>query len=288
MPEISLQAYLAEIRQQIRTGEADAAVAHCRHILTHYPMYLPVYKVLGEAYLEKGDYACATHFFQSVLSADPEDADAWVHLSALSDDLGEIEQATWLMERAFEVQPGSAGIRNLLRQLYSRREGVERTRVSLTPGALARLYAAGGFHKRAIEELKTLLADAADLSPLHIAYLEVALARAFWNTQGMAHMAEQVCQSLTEKLPNCLAANLIMSQIRLSAGLETEATPYLKAALAMDPEGRAARDLLGAQSPFPVTEVRVPRFEPPAEVEISGELPAVAAEEGSVAWPQQC
>ena len=200
MPPLSLKKYIARITEQIESGEIDEAMSHCRYILSHHSMYLPAYRLLGHACLEKGDYAHATHFFQSVLCADPEDADAWMNLATLSEDLDELEQATWLMERAFELVPGSAEIRNRLRQLYNRRDGVERARVKLTTGALARLYAAGGFHKRAIRELERLLQDTARPSPLRIAYLEVALAKALWNTKGMLPMADRICRSLLDKL----------------------------------------------------------------------------------------
>ncbi|MBL7200960.1 MAG: tetratricopeptide repeat protein [Anaerolineae bacterium] len=265
MAQIGLRAYLDRIVQQIQTGQSEAAIAHCRHILTHYPKYVPAYQLLGRVNLERGEHAYASHFFQSVLSADPENTDAWMSLATLSDDLGELEQATWLVERAFEVEPGSAPIRDSLRRLYSRRDGIERTRVKLTSGALARLYAAAGFHKRAIEELEKLLADPSGLSPLHVACLEVALAKSFWNTEGMAPMAEQVCRSLLDKLPNCLQANLIMGQIRSRAGLEEEAAPYLRVALALDPEGRIARELFGEQSPLAVTDLQIPYQEAAAE-----------------------
>ena len=103
MPQIGLKEYVDEVTLKVQDGQVEEAIAHCRHILSHYPLYLPVYRLLGYASLEKGDYAHATHFFQTTLSADPEDADAWMNLARLSDDLGELEQATWLMERAFEI-----------------------------------------------------------------------------------------------------------------------------------------------------------------------------------------
>ena len=261
MPQVSLKEYAASIAQMIQGGNVDTAVAHCRHVLSHYPKYLPAYQLLAHACLEKGDLAHASHFFQCVLSVDPEDADAWMNLALLSDDLGELEQATWLMERAFDVVPGNAQVRNHLRQLYTRRDGLERARIKLSGGALARLYAVGGFYREATEELRKLLQDGTDLPPLHVAQLEVTLARALWHIQGMAPMADQVCQSLTSRLPNCLQANLIMAQIRSSAGREGEAEPYLAVVRSVDPEGSHAFDLLGDRSPVPQTAVEIPYLE---------------------------
>jgi tetratricopeptide (TPR) repeat protein len=255
MPQVSLKEYAYKITQHIESSKIEEAIAHCRHILSQYPKYLPAYRLLAHACLEKGDFAHANHFFQCVLSGDPQDADAWMNLAILSDDLGELEQATWLMERAFEVKPGNAQIRAHLRQLYSRRDGVERTRIKLSKGALAQLYAAGGFYKRAIEELESLLETSPTLPPLHIAYLEVALAESLWYTEGMSPMADRICQSLVEKFPNCLQANLIMGQIRWSAGMEQEARPYIEIARMLDPEGAFAYQMFGDQSPLPRTPV---------------------------------
>ncbi len=265
MPDLSLHEYIERIAQQIQDGSVDEAIAHCRQVLSHYPKYVPAYRQLGRACIEKGDYAHAVHFFQCVLSADPEDADAWMNLAVLSDDLGELEQAIWLLERAFEIAPGNAEIRAMLRDMYNRRDGVERIRIELTRGALARLYAAGGFYRLAIEELEGLLRESNGASPLYIACLEVTLARALWNADGMVPLADRVCRSLLEKLPNCLVANLIMGQIRLEAGVKEAAAPYLRIARALDPEGRVAYELFGDRTPVPLQDIRIPYLEYRAE-----------------------
>ncbi len=264
MPRIGLKKYGEEIRQTIQKGDIDQAIAHCRHILSYYPMYLPAYRLLGNACMEKGDYSYATHFYQSVLSADPEDAHAWSRLSILTEDLGELEQATWLMERAFEVNPGNAEIRGLLSQLYRRRDGVDRPRLKLTPGALARLYAKGGFYQRAVDEINKILATSG-LATLYIAYLEVALAEALWHTENMLAMADNIAQRLLTKLPNCLKANLIAGQIRWAAGKRQEAQQFLKTALALDPEGYIAYQMFGEHSPIPVTDIEIPYLEREAQ-----------------------
>ncbi len=276
MPQIGLKQYVDEVAREIEHRELDAAIEHCRHILGFYPCYLPVYRLLASASLEKGDYAHAAHFLQSLLSADPERADAWADLATLSDDLGELEQAIWLMERAFEIEPGNAEIRERLRALYKRRQGVDHPRLKLTPGALGRMYAVGGFYRRAIYELQRLLESRAGLPPLHVAFLEVALVKAFWNADDMEAMAESVCQSLLGKLPNCLQANLVMGQILLSRGQAAEAESYLAVARSLDPEGRAARDLFGDQSPIPFEHIEILHLEPGREVTVV-EQPSTAA-----------
>ena len=284
MPQIGLKQYVDEVARAIEHRELDAAIEHCRHILGFYPCYLPVYRLLASASLEKGDYAHAAHFLQSLLSADPERADAWADLATLSDDLGELEQATWLMERAFEIEPGNAEIRERLRALYKRRDGIDHPRLKLTPGALGRMYAVGGFYRRAIYELQRLLESRAGLPPLHVAFLEVALVKAFWNADDMEAMAESVCQSLLGKLPNCLQANLVMGQILLSRGQAAEAESYLAVARSLDPEGRAARDLFGDQSPIPFEHIQILHLEPGREITVVEQPSAAAVPVEDTSW----
>lgn len=287
MPQTELKQYTDEIARLIDDGQVDAAIEHCRHILGFYPRYLAVYRLLAQASMEKGDYAHATHFLQSLLSADPENADAWADLAGLSDDLGELEQATWLMERAFEIEPGNADIRDRLRDLYKRRDGIDRPRLKLTPGALGRMYAVGGFHRRAIHELQRILESRPGLPPLHTAYLEVALARSFCSAQDMEDMAERVCHSLLDKLPNCLQANLMMGQILWSRGQAEDAEKHIELARALDPEGRTAQKLFGDRSPIPFERVEIPHLEVGEEATVVAPAQVPAAPVEDTSWLDQ-
>jgi tetratricopeptide (TPR) repeat protein len=280
MPQYSLTEYTTKIAEQLANGQVQEAIAHCRHILSHYPQYLPAYKLLAQACLEQGDHAQANNFYQAVLSANPEDADAWMNLALLSKDLDELEQATWLMERAFEIDPGNSEIREQLRQLYSRRDGVERTRIKLTPAALARQFAKGGAFGRAVRRLRKILDASPDLPPLQVAVLEVTLAEALWHQSGKAAQAQQVCESLLEKLPTCLQANLIQGQILSSMGRTQEAKPCLSTAQRLDPEGQFAHGLLGDQSPLPLTRVEISYLEY-QEAEVAEAQPATTEAEDS-------
>jgi tetratricopeptide (TPR) repeat protein len=261
MSQLSLSEYKQEIAEQIENGYIDEAIAHCRHVLSRYPRCLAAYKLLAYACLEKGDFAHANHFFQCVLSANLEDAEAWVSLALLAEDIGETEQAIWLLERAFEASPGDTRVREMLRQLYMQRDGSERTRIKLTPTALARLYARGGFYQRAIRELEKILQESSSLTRLQVAALEVSLAKALWNTEDRASLADPICESLLHKVPSSLQANLILGDIRANAGRHQEAEPYLQIARMLDPEGELAYELLGYRSPLPRSRVEVPRLD---------------------------
>ena len=204
MPQYSLSEYTTKIAALIQDGQIEEAIAHARHILSHYPRYLPAYSLLARASMEKGDLSHASHFFQSILSANPEDADAWMNLAQLSDDLGEIEQAAWYMERAFEIEPGNSRIRERLRQLYSQRDGVERTRIKLTPAALARTQARSGSFRRASQKLQRILKTSSNLPPLQIATLEVALARCALEPKHQGDLRQTKCAAACCK--NCPSA----------------------------------------------------------------------------------
>jgi tetratricopeptide (TPR) repeat protein len=258
MPQYSLSEYTTRIAALIQDGQIEEAIAHARHILSHYPRYLPAYSMLAHACMEKGDLSRASHFFQSVLSANPQDADAWMNLAQLTDDLGEVEQAAWYMERAFELDPGNTSIREQLRELYSRRDGVERTRLKLTPTALALTQARSGSFRRASQKLQRLIEAAGDAPPLQVATMESALAVALASQEAETSRVDQVCASLLEKLPQCLQGNLVRARIYASAGRKEEGLPFLNAARRLDPEGEFAFRILGTQSPLLQASVEIP------------------------------
>jgi tetratricopeptide (TPR) repeat protein len=242
----------------IEDGRIEETIAHARHILSHYPRYLPAYSLMARASMEKGDFSRASHFFQTILSSNPEDASAWMNLAQLSDDLGEVEQAAWYMERAFEIDPGNGLVRERLRQLYSQRDGVERDRIKMTPAAIARTQARSGAFRSASKRLQRILRTEPNLPPLQIAALEATLARALLNQRARASQADEVCKSLLQKLPRCFQANLIRARIYASANRAQEGAPYLDVARELDPEGSFAFSLLGPQSPLPQTRVEIP------------------------------
>jgi len=64
MSDIRLQDYVAKIKTLIRNGQHDEAIAHCQHILTHYPKHIETYSLLGEICLEKEMYRESIEFFQ--------------------------------------------------------------------------------------------------------------------------------------------------------------------------------------------------------------------------------
>ena len=132
MANISLRAYYREIEELIGHGRIDEVISHCRHILKFYPKDVSIYRLLAKAYLESQRFSDATDIFQRVLSVIPDDFVAHVGMSIIREDEGNMDAAIWHMERAFEVQPSNSAIRDELRRLFGRRDGMEPPKIRLT------------------------------------------------------------------------------------------------------------------------------------------------------------
>ncbi|MFN2269960.1 MAG: tetratricopeptide repeat protein, partial [Anaerolineae bacterium] len=262
MAEISLQEYYEQVEEMIDQGRYAEAVANGKHMLGTYPKYVAAYRLLGRAMLEARQDDHAVDMFLRVLSADPEDMLSWVALSEVYDRQDDLNAAVWCLERAFELSVDNQLLGEELRQLYGRRDGAEPERTELTRGALARLYLKGDLLSRAVSEFRALLAE----QPGRVE-LEVALAEALWRNEQRLE-ASEVCQSILDKLPWCLKANLILGEIWVSSGRE-EGQSYLRRAEALDPANLMAKALFGEASPLQprVAEIVPLEYRPPTEEE---------------------
>lgn len=254
MAEISLSAYRELISERIEQGHWAEAVAHIKHILTHYPHWIDGYRLLGEALLEARQEERAIEMFRRVLSADPEELMAWVGLSECYDRQGNLDAAVWHMERAFELTSDNAAVEQQYRRLLERQGGVEIRRVQLTPVALARLYLRGGLLARAVNQFRALAAKHPERMDVRVAFAE-----ALWrNNQRLE--AIETCQQILDELPYCLKANLILGEIWSRSGQE-EAQFYLQRAEALDPENMRAHEWWETFPLLPKREVLVSQLE---------------------------
>jgi tetratricopeptide (TPR) repeat protein len=282
MAEISLRKYCDEVRGLVEAKRVDQAIAICRHILQHHPHYLEAYRVLGQVCLQGRDLEEAKRQFQRVLSADPEDFTARVGLAKANEGRGDIGEAIWQMERALELSPGNAEVRQELQRLYGQRDGVTPTRLQLTRGALGRLYAQGQLFPQAIQEFQSVLAEDPDRVDI-----QVALAETYWRS-GQKLPAVEACQSILEKLPECLKANLILGYVWHQGGHGDEAEKRLQVARALDPENAVAQKLFGADPLFSPQEVKISRLEEAPTVSPRLAAPAEeSAEPSTLDWLRQ-
>ena len=250
--QITLEAYGDEVNALIRNERNDEALAICKHILRYHPKHVDTYCQMGQVYLVQGDLDGAKDLFLRVLSADPENAVAHVGLADVFEQQNMNDEAVWHLERAYELAPSDPGINKELLRLHAQVDGRARPRLKLTSGALARLYVEQGLFSQAIQEFRAIVAAAPSRFDARI-----ALAETLWHTGRMREAAE-IAQNLLETLPYCLKANLFLGTAWKESGLP-ESDIYLQRAQELDPANRIAQQLLGARSPLPLNQVRIPR-----------------------------
>ena len=224
-----LRSYIREIEKHIESGRNDEAIAHCRYILESYPKYADTYRLLGKAFLESQRYGDAADIFQRVLSSIPDDFVAHVGMSIIREDEGNLDEAIWHMERAFEIQPANSAIQDELRRLYGRRDGVEPPKIRLTRGALARMYYKGGLYQQAIAETRTALAENTNRLDLQVLLAEI------YAKTGQRAEAADTANSILKKIPYCLTANQIMATSLSGTERDQEAQVFRQRLNKLDP-----------------------------------------------------
>lgn len=255
MGEISLREYVREIEKHLDNGRFEEAIAHCHHILTAYPKYLEAYRLLGKALLEEQRYGDAADVFQRLLSAIPDDFVAHAGMSIVREDEGNLEEAIWHMERAFDVQPSNAAIQEELRRLYRLRDGVEPPRIRLSRSALARMYLRGELYPQAIAETRAALTE----TPQRLDLL-VLLAEAYLKAGQLAEAAETAKQIL-RRLPYCLVANQVMFTVFTASSQKSEAATYYQRLRQLDPYYGLISESTPTPEQIPDVAIRLEKLE---------------------------
>ncbi|MEN6300491.1 MAG: tetratricopeptide repeat protein, partial [Anaerolineaceae bacterium] len=276
MATISLRAYNHEIEEMIAHNQFDQAIAHCRNILKSYPKHIDTYRLLGKAFLENQRYGDAGDIFQRVLSSFPEDFISHVGMSIIREDEGNLDDALWHMERAFELQPSNNAVQGELRRLHGKREGVEPSKIRLTRGALAHMYIRGDLFPQAIAELKIALTE----DPTRFD-LQTSLAKAYYLSGQLAEAAK-ISNEIINKLPYSFEANRILAEIYKKSDRKEEAQPYLEKLFELDPYFAYVTDNI--PTPEQVNEEAVTleklEWQPGTPMPVSSSQPAWAASIG--------
>ena len=229
MAKISLRIYRNEIENLINRGQLEEAIAHCKYILTIYPKYVDAYRLLAKAFLESQKYSDAGDIFQRVLSVVPDDFISQIGTSIVKENAGDLDGAIWHMERAFETQPSNTPVQQELKRLYGRRDGVEPLKIRLTKGVLVRMYARSRLFPQAIAEAQAALAE--DPSRTDI---ELILAQMYFQSNQKLDATESASKVVT-KLPFCLEANRILSEVLLNTTRSEDARKYRERVNSLDP-----------------------------------------------------
>jgi tetratricopeptide (TPR) repeat protein len=206
MGTTSLRAYNREIDSIIDQGSLDEAITHCLHILSKFPKHIETYKLLGKAYLEKGQTSNASDIFLRILSSVPDDFIAHVGMSVIREEEGNLGAAVQHIEKAFEIYPYNSEIQMELKRLYGKRDGLEPPKIRLTQGALARIYIRGDLLKQGIKELRSALIDAPSRYDLKTLLAET------YSTNDQLANAIDLASDILKNYPFNLTANRILAK----------------------------------------------------------------------------
>jgi tetratricopeptide (TPR) repeat protein len=222
--KISLQNYLNNVDQMLDDNQFNDVVQHCLHILKLYPRHLDTYRALGKAFLGLRKNIEAIDLFQRVLSAEPNDLYAHVALSDMYRTEMQADLSNWHLQRALELDPYNEAIQEEYRDVFFTEEDDDFSakRIPLNDPALGKIYLRGELFDQATAVLQKSLAE----SPERVDQ-EVVLAEAMWR-EGNYNDAEAVCHQILEKLPYCLTANAILSDIWLKENRISAAQPLLR------------------------------------------------------------
>lgn len=223
MATITLYEYFPKIDELIDERRFEEAIAHCRHILKHYPRHVDTYRAFAKVLLEQGDFNGAVDLLHRVLSADPNDFIAHVGLSmAYQEETETLPQSIWHLERALELKPYNVALQEELAELYARIDTAVPERIAPSQGALARLYLESEMYPAAIDELRLALEKNGDRIDL-----KVLLAETLWRANQRVEVVA-LCLEILDMLPNCIQANAILAETWLQTGRTAEAQVYLK------------------------------------------------------------
>lgn len=204
MEQKPLRSTLAALEQQLHIGQAQAVVSSAQEILKRFPKNLATYRLLGQAYLESRRYSEAAEIFLRLLSSLPDDFTAHLGLALIREYEGNLEAATWHIQRAFECQPASQTMRQEVARLEALRTSQPLGQVQLSRAALGRMYLRGGLYPQAIAEIQAARRE----QPNH-PELSILLAQAC-EQGGLTEDAVQAAQIALVELPYSLHANRIL------------------------------------------------------------------------------
>jgi len=207
MTRIPLRKYIQEIEILIENGNLNEAQKHCFCILKTFPKNIDTYRLLGKVLLGKENYEGAAYIFNQVLEVYPSDFVAHIGLSFIAEVQDQLDPAILHMERAFELYPTNPTIREELKRLRLKKDGVEPKNILLTRGTLINMYMRSALYPQAIAELRI----GWQTNPSRIDFKEI-LAEALLK-QGETIEALQTSLEILEKAPFNFTANRIAFEI---------------------------------------------------------------------------
>src|SRR5260370_453651 len=111
--------------------------------------------------------------------------------------------AIWHLERAYEQEPNTGALRDEMKRLYEKRDGVAPERLQVTLGGLADSYVRGRLYEQALSELNKALTQMPDRVDL-----QLLLTQVLWESDRPVEAAEAALKAL-DQLPDSIEANRI-------------------------------------------------------------------------------
>jgi len=279
MATVTLHEYIARIEALLHEEAYERAISLCQYGLRSYPRCVDFYRLLGQSCLETDRPDDAADMFRRVLGVDPQNFVARVGLGVVAEGIGAVDEALWQWERALELEPNHAAVRDEWQQLRAKRDNISPGgRMKLNRAALGYIYMRGEQYERAAGEFRTVLAGIpADADGKHERFdLQVALAEALYRG-GRQREAGELCRQVLKILPNALKANLILGDIDLETGREDEGRVLFEQAQVLDPENLMASQLLHPPVRLPMRAITL---EEPGSATMFSPMPEQAASPG--------
>ncbi|HYU73282.1 MAG TPA: tetratricopeptide repeat protein, partial [Ktedonobacteraceae bacterium] len=194
MAQIMLRDYLQQTEDALSSGRIDDALAHCQHILTHYPGSLEAQRLLGEVYLAQGHLEDAQQTFDWVLTSDPENVVAYCDRALISEHASDFDTALDCYQQAYELSRGNSQIRQEFNSLSAK---VGQPDFMFSRAGLARLYMRGDLLMQAIQEWEVVLAATPERLDARTGLLET-----YWREEQFDRV-EQLAKQVLDENPSC-------------------------------------------------------------------------------------
>jgi Tfp pilus assembly protein PilF len=236
---VELKELITGAQEAMDQGDYRLAIAASEHALVGYDACLAAHRMLGEAYLERGDQQSAIAHFQRTLAIDPLNVVAQLGLGVASEETRRYEEAYAHYLSAWENNPALDQVRDELVRLRGVLDVDER--LHPTRAGLAGIHTRTGQFARAAAEWRAILAVEPDS-----ARARTALAELLWR-QGDDAGAAAAAREAMRGCPENARALAILADIETRRGGGT-AADLAQRFCGVDPTGEVLAILRGWRS----------------------------------------
>lgn len=195
-------------------GDYRLAIAANNHALRGYEGCLAAHRMLGEAYLERGEQSSAVTHFERTLSVDPLNVVARLGLGVAAEETRNYQNAYAHYLHAWEINPALDQVRDELVRLRGLLNVDER--LHPTRAGLAGIHARSGQFRRATAEWRAVLAAEPESRRGR-----TSLAELLWRQGDDAHAALAAREALRGNPDNARALAILADvERRRGAGLQ--------------------------------------------------------------------